>query len=109
MLVIGTRGSALALAQTSSVQEKIRVFFPEEELSVRIISTSADRDLDASLRSAPSAGVFIKELEQSLLAGEIDIAVHSMKDVPIRIPERLRIAAVPEREDARDALITAGA
>jgi hydroxymethylbilane synthase len=109
MIIIGTRGSTLALAQTSLIKDKIRALFPDEKLSIRIISTSADRDLTASLRNISSAGVFIKELEQSLIAGEIDIAVHSMKDVPISIPEELHIAAIPEREDARDALIAADA
>ena len=72
---------------------------------MKIIKTSADKDTTSSLRSASSVGVFVKELEHALLAGEIDIAVHSMKDVPIQIAAGLRIAAVPEREDARDALI----
>jgi hydroxymethylbilane synthase len=104
-VAIGTRGSALALAQTSWIKEQILRWFPDTDVVLKIIKTSADRDTTASLRSASSVGVFVKELENALLAGDIDIAVHSMKDVPTRLADGLRIAAVPEREDARDALI----
>jgi hydroxymethylbilane synthase len=107
MLIIGSRGSALALAQTSWVKEQIFRHFPEAELAVKVIKTSADRDATASIRSGSAIGVFVKELEQALVDGEIDLAVHSMKDLPTRIPPGLRIGAVPEREDARDALVSA--
>jgi hydroxymethylbilane synthase len=75
------------------------------EVSLKVIKTSADRNPTQSIRSGSSVGVFVKELEQALLAKEIDVAVHSMKDVPTSIPPGLRIAAIPEREDPRDALI----
>jgi hydroxymethylbilane synthase len=104
-LVIGSRGSRLALAQARFIQAEIRRIAPETETRIEIIKTSADKDIVTSLRASDSAGVFIKELEQALSRREIDLAVHSMKDVPTAIAEGLRIAAVPEREDARDALI----
>jgi hydroxymethylbilane synthase len=105
LLVIGSRGSRLALTQTKFIQAEIRRLAPEIETRIEIIKTSADKDTVTSLRASGGAGVFVKELEQSLLRGEIDMAVHSMKDVPVDVADGLRIAAVPEREDARDALI----
>jgi hydroxymethylbilane synthase len=104
-MIIGTRGSALALAQTELIRKQILSSFPDTEITVRVIKTSADKDQISSIRSGSSVGVFVKELEQALLSGEIDIAIHSMKDVPTSIPDGLQIAAIPEREDARDALI----
>jgi len=105
MLIIGSRGSALALAQTTWVKGRILSLFPDAKVGIKVIQTAADRDATASIRSGSATGVFVKEIEQALLAGEIDLAVHSMKDLPTRIPEGLQIAAVPEREDAQDALI----
>jgi hydroxymethylbilane synthase len=106
MVIIGTRGSALALTQTSWVKEHILRQYPDLDVSLKIIKTSADKDTTSSLRSASSVGVFVKELEQALLEEQIDIAVHSMKDVPTQIAAGLQLSAIPEREDARDALIT---
>ena len=106
MITIGTRGSALALAQTEQMKARLRGIFPEAEIAVRTIKTSADRDTTTSIRAGSAVGVFVKELEQALLSGDIDIAVHSMKDVPTRIAEGLQIVAIPEREDARDALVS---
>lgn len=105
-IVIGSRGSALALQQTGWVRERLVPVFPEIEIELRIIATSADRDQNASIRAGSSIGVFVKEIEQALLSGEIDIAVHSMKDLPTALVPGLRIAAVPTREDVRDALIS---
>ena len=105
MIIIGSRGSALALAQTGWVKDQILRRFPDAEIKINVIKTSADKNPTASIRSASSVGVFVKELEQALTEKEIDIAVHSMKDLPTSIPAGLRIAAVPEREDARDAFI----
>lgn len=104
-VIIGSRGSALALAQTRWVREQIQKRFPEVEVAIKIIKTSGDKDATASLRTPSTVGVFVKELEQALLDREIDIAVHSMKDVPTQIAPALEIAAIPEREDTRDALI----
>ncbi len=106
MLVIGSRGSKLALAQSTWVKEQILRRFPESAAEIRVIRTSADRDQKSSIRSGSSTGVFVKEIEDALIAGGIDLAVHSMKDVPTRIPDQLHIACVPEREDPRDALLT---
>jgi len=105
VLVIGSRGSLLALTQTKFIQAGIRHIAPEIETRIEIIKTSADKDVVTSLRASGGAGVFVKELEHALTRGEIDLAVHSMKDVPTAIADGLRIAAVPEREDTRDALI----
>jgi len=107
MIIIGTRGSPLALAQTTWVKEQIVRNFPDIDVALKIIKTSADKDATSSLRSTSAVGVFVKELEQALNDKEIDIAVHSMKDVPTQIAQGLTIAAIPEREDARDALIAA--
>jgi hydroxymethylbilane synthase len=106
MIVIGSRGSALALAQTSWIRDRILDRFPDAEVSVKIIKTSADKDQTSSIRSGSTIGVFVREIEQALLNGEIDLAVHSMKDLPTQMPEKLKIAAVPEREDAHDVLIS---
>ncbi len=108
-MIIGSRGSALALAQTNWVREKIIARFPAVEVSVHVIRTSADKDTTSSIRSGAAVGVFVKELEQALLQKEIDLAVHSMKDLPTSIPDGLRIAAIPEREEVQDALITGSA
>ncbi len=108
MPTIGSRGSVLALTQTNWVKQRILSRFPDVQLTVKVIKTSADKDMSSSLRSGSGIGVFVKEIEEALLAREIDIAVHSMKDVPTLIPDELEIGAVPEREDARDALITGG-
>ena len=97
VLVIGSRGSLLALTQTKFIQAGIRHIAPEIETRIEIIKTSADKDVVTSLRASGGAGVFVKELEHALTRGEIDLAVHSMKDVPTAIADGLRIAAVPER------------
>jgi hydroxymethylbilane synthase len=106
MIILGTRGSALALTQTEYIKARILKAFPDSEIVVRIIKTSADKDTTTSIRSGSAVGVFVKELEQALLAGEIDIAVHSMKDVPTIVASGLEIVAIPEREDARDAFLS---
>jgi hydroxymethylbilane synthase len=108
MLTIGSRGSALALAQTHWIRDRILERYPGTAIRIQIIRTSADRDTKSSLRSSSAIGVFVKEIEDALLAREIDLAIHSMKDVPTRIPDALEIAAIPVREDVRDALITPG-
>jgi hydroxymethylbilane synthase len=106
MLTIGTRGSTLARMQTQWVEAAIRERFPDAGIRIRIITTSADKDLRTSIRAGSATGVFVKEIEEALLASEIDLAVHSMKDLPTRIPESLQIGAIPAREDAHDALIS---
>ena len=106
-LIIGTRGSKLALAQTTWVADALRAAHPDLEIETRIIGTRGDASQAANvpLSSFGEKGIFAKELETALLAGEIDLAVHSMKDLEHTLPDGLVIAAVPPREDPRDALI----
>ena len=105
-LVIGTRGSKLALWQAEWVHGRLRQLEPGLSVSLRRIKTTGDKILDTPLAAIGGKGLFIKEIEDALLRGEIDLAVHSMKDVPTRLPEGLEILAIPEREDPRDALIS---
>ena len=106
-LRIGTRGSALALWQAKSIAAELhRVADVETELV--IIRTSGDKFQQTSFSEMGTKGVFIKELEDALLDGRVDLAVHSMKDVPTEIPGGLTIAAVCKREDVRDALLSVG-
>ena len=103
-IVVGSRGSRLALIQTESVVGKLREMSPDLEISVRKIVTTGDRDRHTQLDRIGVA-VFVKELEQALLDGTIDLAVHSLKDVPTEVPQGLRLLAVTERLDPRDALV----
>ncbi len=105
-LIIGSRGSALALRQAEIVRVRLAAQNPQLSLTVKIIKTSGDRLTDHPLTAFGGKGLFIKELEEALLAREIDLAVHSLKDMPVEIPAGLCLAAVLEREDPRDALIT---
>ena len=105
-LVIGTRGSRLALWQAEWVQRCLQELAPDLSITLRRIRTSGDKILDVPLAKIGGKGLFVKEIEEALLAGEIDLAVHSMKDVPSILPERLDILCVPQREDPRDALIS---
>lgn len=107
-LTIGSRGSKLALAQSNQMAERIRALVPGLEVTVRIIRTTGDKLATASLvkLAADTKGLFVKEIEEALLDRSIDLAVHSLKDVPTQLPEGLWIAAVPEREDPRDAVVT---
>jgi hydroxymethylbilane synthase len=109
-LRLGTRGSLLARAQSEMIAEALRRRHPGLRVELAIRQTSGDRILDRPLYEFGGKGLFTKELEQALLAGEIDLAVHSLKDVPVTMPlvaqENLVIAAVPPREDPRDALVS---
>jgi len=111
-IVVGSRRSRLALAQTRQVLQRWRRRAEEAgvalEFDVREIVTKGDKIVDVSLSKVGGKGLFVKEIEQALLAGEIDVAVHSMKDVPAELPAGLVIGAVPEREDPRDALVSRG-
>ncbi|HEX2035430.1 MAG TPA: hydroxymethylbilane synthase [Chloroflexota bacterium] len=104
--VIGTRGSRLALAQTQAVMEAMRRAHPGLAVRLQVVSTEGDR-----VRSGPlptwGQGVFVRDIERALLEGEIDLAVHSLKDVTADIPSGLAILAVPERADPGDVLVTA--
>lgn len=106
-LRIGTRGSPLALVQAHQVRDRLVASgMAPDEVTITIFKTSGDRIQDRPLSEAGGKGLFTKELEDALLAGEIDAAVHSMKDVATRLPAGLTIAAVLEREDVRDAFIS---
>lgn len=104
-LRIGTRGSALALAQSNWVRQQLLSQYRGIEVEMRIIKTRGDRFLDVPIPEVGGKGVFTKEIEDALLGGEIDLAVHSMKDLPTELPDGLAIVAVPKREDARDVLV----
>ncbi|MEW5733249.1 MAG: hydroxymethylbilane synthase [Thermodesulfobacteriota bacterium] len=104
-LKIGTRGSPLALWQAKHVAERLAALFPGVASELCIIKTKGDKILDTPLAQVGGKGLFIKEIEDALLSGRADLAVHSMKDVPGEIPQGLTIAAVPEREDPRDAIL----
>jgi hydroxymethylbilane synthase len=103
-LVIGSRGSQLALRQTRLIQEKLSASFPHLILDVEIIKTSGDVKTEP-LSVIGGKGVFTKELEDALIDGRIDIAVHSLKDLPTIVPYEVAIAAICERAEARDALV----
>lgn len=104
-LVIGSRGSKLALWQAEWVKASLCALYPRLEVAVEIIKTSGDVLKDAPLAMIGGRGVFTKELEEALLDGRIDLAVHSLKDLPTTLPGKLTIAAITKREDARDALV----
>src|ERR1700675_1163060 len=107
LIRIGTRGSALALAQTNWVKGKLEERYPELRGEVITIQTSRDRFLDTPMKAIAGKGIFVKEIEEALLRKDIDLAVHSMKDLPTEMTAGLAIAAIPEREDARDVLVSA--
>ena len=104
-LVVGTRGSNLALVQTNWVVDQLKKENPGVEFEVKIIKTKGDLIKDLPLDKIGDKGLFVKEIEKSLLDGEIDMAVHSMKDMPSYLTEGLKFAHSPKREDPRDALI----
>jgi len=108
-IVVGTRGSPLAIAQTRHVCDLLVAAHPalgeDGALVTETITTSGDRFVDRPLAEIGGKGLFTKEIEEALKDGRIDLAVHSMKDVPTWLPEGLEIAAIPEREDPRDVLI----
>jgi hydroxymethylbilane synthase len=105
-LKIGTRGSKLALWQANWVKEALETAHPSEKVDLIIIKTRGDKITDVPLAQVGGSALFVKELEQALQDGRIDIAVHSMKDMPSTIAEGLRIGAVPLRESPRDILIS---
>ena len=107
-LVIGTRGSPLALAQAREVRERLAAAhaLAAERIELEVIRTTGDTIRDRPLTEAGGKGLFTKEIEEALIAGAIDLAVHSAKDMPTFLPPQLRIGAVLEREDARDVFIS---
>lgn len=104
-ITIGTRGSKLALWQAEWVRTELSARFPAAVFELKILKTSGDIQQNVSLSVIGGQGVFTKELENALLRREIDVAVHSLKDLPTILPDELCLGAITEREDARDALI----
>eukprot|EP01113_Clastostelium_recurvatum_P006253 TRINITY_DN12834_c0_g1_i5.p1 TRINITY_DN12834_c0_g1~~TRINITY_DN12834_c0_g1_i5.p1 ORF type:complete len:147 (+),score=4.46 TRINITY_DN12834_c0_g1_i5:25-441(+) len=104
-LILGTRSSPLALAQTDAVRAIIHSHHPELDLQIQTISTKGDRVLDQALSKIGDRGLFTNDLEQAMRAGTIDVAIHSLKDMPTRLPPGLDIAAISSREDPHDALV----
>ncbi len=110
-LVIGSRGSQLALTQTNFVAALVKKFSPGLRIQIKIIKTTGDKDQKSPLSSIGLAGVkglFVKELEEAMLRGKIDAAVHSAKDVPTELPKELGLGAVLKRELPFDALVARG-
>ncbi len=103
---MGTRGSKLALAQTDWVIHQLKSHYPEIEFEKIIIKTTGDKILDAPLSKVGGKGLFVKEIEEALIRGDIDFAVHSMKDVPSEVPPELEVSIIPERESPFDVLIS---
>jgi hydroxymethylbilane synthase len=109
LLTIGTRGSALALIQSEWVKAQLQQAHPDLEIRLEIIQTKGDKILDTALSKIGDKGLFTKEIENQLLAGAIDLAVHSLKDMPTKQPEGLTIAAITQREDPADAFVSKNA
>ena len=105
-LVVGSRGSRLAVIQAEEFMGQLGNAVPQLELSLVKIRTQGDRDRKSPLIQIGGRGVFVKELEDALLRGKIDVAVHSLKDMPSQLDPRLQLAAVPVRRDPRDALVS---
>lgn len=106
-LTIGTRDSKLALIQSHWVRDRLLKTYPNLEIKIIEIKTQGDKILDTALSKIGDKGLFTKELETELLAGTIDLAVHSIKDLPTKLPMGLELAAITEREDVRDVLCIA--
>lgn len=105
-LIIATRGSKLALWQSEHIKARLEELRPGLEVELNIIVTSGDKIQDVALAKIGGKGLFLKELEEAMLRGEAHMAVHSLKDVPTVMPEGLPLAAITEREDSRDAMLS---
>ena len=103
---IATRKSPLALWQARFVQSRLQQLYPHLQVELLPMSTKGDKILDSPLAKVGGKGLFVKELEQAILAGDADIAVHSMKDVPVEFPEGLGLTIICERDDPRDAFVS---
>jgi len=106
ILRIGTRGSKLALFQAYRVKEELQPHYPNTEFTIEIIKTKGDKILDVALSKIGDKGLFTKEIEEALFNHEIDVAVHSLKDLPTQFPEGAKLGAVLKRGDVRDALVS---
>ncbi len=107
-LILGSRSSKLALAQANLIGRMLEAAHPGLEITLKLIKTTGDKMPAAALHRTGGKGLFTREIEDALLAGTIDAAVHSMKDLPVRLPEGLKITAVTKREDPRDVLVSRG-
>ena len=105
-LVIASRESALAMWQALHIQAKLRALYPQCDVQILGMTTTGDQILDSPLSRIGGKGLFVKELEMALADGSADLAVHSMKDVPMNLPNGFILAATGEREDARDAFVS---
>ena len=105
-LVIASRESALAMWQAEFIRDQLRALYPQTQVSILGMTTQGDQILDVTLSKIGGKGLFVKELETALENGSADIAVHSLKDVPMHLPEGFMLACIGEREDARDALVS---
>ena len=105
-ITIGTRSSKLELWQADYVAERLRQEYPGIVVEERLMTTKGDKILDAPLAKIGGKGLFTKELEQAMLAGEIDLAVHSLKDMPTEVPDGLTITSITERYDPGDAFVS---
>jgi hydroxymethylbilane synthase len=105
-IIIGTRGSKLALYQAEWVKSELQRLSPEIEVSLNKIKTTGDMILDVPLAQVGGKGLFVKEIEEAILRNDVDIAVHSMKDVPTDFPPGLHLSAICKREDPRDAFVS---
>ncbi|OXS60611.1 hydroxymethylbilane synthase [Bacillus sp. V-88] len=105
-IIVGSRRSKLALTQTNWVIDQLKAIDPSYNFEVKEIVTKGDQILDVTLSKVGGKGLFVKEIEQAMLDKEIDMAVHSMKDMPAVLPEGLTIGSIPVREDHRDAFIS---
>jgi len=105
-LIIGTRGSSLALKQTEQIIELLQTHCPRLVIEKKIIKTTGDRIKDVAFSLIGTKGLFVKEIEEALLSGEIDVAVHSLKDLPTVLPPGLNLEAITRREDPREAWIS---
>lgn len=103
---IGTRGSQLALYQAKKVKATLEELFPDLHVALEIIKTKGDKILDVALSKIGDKGLFTKEIENALIDGSVDLAVHSLKDLPTTLPEGLKLGAVLERGEFRDALVS---
>ncbi|MCB5189084.1 hydroxymethylbilane synthase [Methylobacillus caricis] len=105
-LVIASRESALAMWQAKHIQNRLQELYPDAIIEILGMTTTGDQILDSPLARIGGKGLFVKELEQALADGRADLAVHSMKDVPMHLPDGFTLAAIGEREDPRDAFVS---
>ncbi len=105
-LILATRRSKLALAQSNHVRAWIQEAWPEVSVTLLEVTTKGDKILDVPLAKVGGKGLFVKEIEEAMLQGKADMAVHSLKDVPTEIPEGLEVSVFPKREDYRDAFVS---